>query len=323
MNETEEFRVKIHSFDAALAHNNYLMISRIILYVTVVLFVIGTIGNCIVLKVMNDDSFSTRPRRILCSSLAVTDLLLLVLNLIIPILEMLHSKAVSSINQILCKLYSPMLYFVSHINAWILIFLTFERLVAVFLPFNIHDIFSAAKVKGTIIIFTVLSLIWNAEQVYRFELIKMGNYSVCISINDYEMTNIMYYKDITSELLVSVVPLLIIIPSNIALIIKMYKKRKQRQQLGVSTARGPNNSLKFNAMIISVTTAFVIFYLPYTLYIFITNYDLSGVIDEILLTLASCNPAVNCYLYFLSADLFKQKVINDMKKIFNCCTNPN
>ncbi len=322
MNETEEFRVKMHSFDAALGNNNYLMVLKIKFYVTTVLFLIGTIGNFIILKVMNDENFSTRPRRILCSFLAITDLLLLVLFLIISII-VLYSEAVYNIHQILCKLYNPIIYFVCHINAWMLIFLTFERLVAVFLPFNIHDIFSAARVKGTIIIFTIISLIWNAEPAYRYELIKMGNHSVCISVNDYDLTNIMYYKDLTSEFLVSVVPILIIIPSNIALMIKMYKNRKRRQQLGVNIGRGPNNSLKFNAMIISVTTAFVIFYLPYTLYMFITNYDLSGISDEILLMINTCNPAVNCYLYFLSADLFKQKVINDMKKMFNRCTNAN
>ncbi len=318
MNRTgEEYRVKMGSFDASIGHETYLTVLTVRFYVTLSLFVVGLIGNCIILNVMNDSNFSTKSRRILCSSLAVTDILLLLFYLLMSLLEMMFWKPIYSIYQVLCKIYLPTFYFVVHINSWILVFLTFERLIAVFRPFNVHDIFSALRVKGAIIILVAISLTWNGEQVYRYDLIKEGNNSVCMSVNDYNLTDFMYFKDFMSEMLVCVVPILIIVPSNIALMVKMYKNRKQRQQLGLNTARVQNNSVKFNVMIISVTSAFVIFGLPTTLYAFITNYDLSGVIDEILLTIGFCNPMVNCYLYCLSGDLFKKQVLNDIKKILD------
>ncbi len=312
MNSTEgEFHVKMHSFDVALGYDKYSTVLKVRFYIAIVFFIIGAIGNAIILKVMSNPKFSTKPRRILCFSLAVTDMMILIIALLTSTLEMLYRMAFYHMNIIFCKLYYPVLYAVAHVNAWILVLLTFERLIAVFRPFNIHDIFSGARVKCIVITFVIISLIWNSEQVYRLDLIKESNYSFCISVNDYTLTDLMYLKDFITELLVTVIPMLIITPSNIALMVKMYKNRKQRQQMGVSTGRGQHNSVKFNGMIILVTTSFVVLYLPYTLYMFITNFDMSGVGDEIVTIIAMCNPVLNCYLYFLAGDSFKKQHIKD------------
>ncbi len=324
MNNTEEeYRIKMHSFDAALGYDKYLNVLKVKFYIAIVYLIVGGGGNAAIFKVMSDPKFSTKARRILCFSLAITDVMMIIVNFLISTLEMLYGTAVYNIHRILCKVHNPVVYIICHINAWILILLTFERLIAVFRPFNIHDIFSAARVKGIVTTLVVISIIWNGELAYRFDLINEGNSSYCISLHDFNLTKAMFFKDFVGEIFVSVIPILIMVPSNIALIIKMYQNKKQRQQLGVNTSRGQNDSVKFNTMVISVTSAFVILYLPFTLYMFITNYDWSGITDEILFTVAACNHVLNGYLYFLAGDLFKKQVVNDMKRMFECCTCQN
>ncbi len=275
---------KIHSLDESFpGYIQPLVVYRVRFYVTVFLVIAGLIGNIIILKVMTNSKFLiTKPQRILCSSLAVSDITVLFTNLITATIDEIYGGTAYDRNRLLCKLGYPIIYLVLHVNSWLLVYMTFERVMAVIKPLQVHDIFSAQRVKCVIISSVMISILWNAELGYRYDLIRENNSSICVSVNDYNLTNFDFIKYVMSELFVSVLPILIIIPANTALMIKMYIRRKKRQELGINTNMRQNESIKFNVMIISVTTTFVVLYLPYTLYMFITNFDMTGIADDIL-----------------------------------------
>ena len=112
------------------------------------------------------------------------------------------------------------------------------------------------------------------------------------------------------------VPLCVLIPTNLAIVVKMLLQRKERQRLGATSA--PDEATKVTIMTLSVTITYIILLLPMSIYIILSKGGRSNY--HILVALANLpylNMSLNFYLYFLSGKMFREETIKMLKKLFS------
>ena len=111
------------------------------------------------------------------------------------------------------------------------------------------------------------------------------------------------------------VPLCVVIPTNLAIVVKLLLQRKERQRLGATSAT--DEATKATIMTMSVTVTYIILLLPMSIYIILTDGGRSN--HHILIALANLpylNMSLNFYLYFLSGKMFRLETIKMLKKLF-------
>ena len=118
-------------------------------------------------------------------------------------------------------------------------------------------------------------------------------------------------------LLFSIIPLSIIIPTNIAIIVKLVIHSTIRRNLGVNT--NVDEVTKVTCMLLSVTVTFVILLVPFSVFLAISEESNTG-LHVILTNLPYLNISINFYLYFLSGNMFRVEVKALLSKWFTKCS---
>ncbi len=147
-------------------------------------------------------------------------------------------------------------------------------------------------------------LIWFGTRVLTFGI-------VFLSMN--MASRVLKIKDVISFLLVNVIPLCIMIPSNIAILVKLYRRYTKRRELGASNLN-ENERVKMTVMLSSVTVVYIVLQSPLTIYTLLYGMKL-GKIMFVFRSLEILNGSLNFYLYFMSAKLFREKVF----EMLGCC----
>ena len=123
-------------------------------------------------------------------------------------------------------------------------------------------------------------------------------------------------KTTISNLTMAAVPLCVVIPTNLAIVVKMLLQRKKRQRLGATFAT--NEATKVTIMTLSVTVVYIILLLPMSIYIILSDGGRSNYhILVLLANLPYLNMSLNFYLYFLSGKMFREETIKMLKKLFS------
>ena len=114
----------------------------------------------------------------------------------------------------------------------------------------------------------------------------------------------------------AVVPLCVVIPTNLAIVLKMLLQRKERQRLGATSAK--DEATKVTIMTLSVTVTYIILLLPMSIYIILSDSGRSNYhMLVVLANLPYLNMSLNFYLYFLSGKMFREETIKMLKKLFS------
>ena len=98
----------------------------------------------------------------------------------------------------------------------------------------------------------LISETWHVFLFYRKELIwnEVDNMTVCVDLN-FPSAKALQIKITISSLLFSVIPLCIVIPSNVAIIIKLFLHKKYRRSLHANCSN--TETTKITVMLLSVT----------------------------------------------------------------------
>ena len=133
------------------------------------------------------------------------------------------------------------------------------------------------------------------------------NKTVCSDVH-YISETLFKFQTTFRNLLVCIIPLCIVIPTNVAIVIKLMCHKRLMQRFGTSTKA--DDTVKTTVMLLSMTITYVLLMVPMTITIIIyTNNQRSyyGVMI-ILSILPYLNMSINFYLYFLSGRMFRGKV---------------
>ncbi len=289
-------------------------------YIVLGICIIGMPANLIVVKIMTAPPFNKMPHSIICTALALADFgyLLYLTSYVIMVIVLGGYQAMLT----LCKFQYAGSYFGFHLDAWFLVFLTYERLIGVVWPLKAADMITKRKTKIIIVFLVGFFLMWDGFYVIRWDTftLKVGNISFknCGKVNDFGIPkSVLNINDHLTDLLAVFIPMLFIVVGNTVIIVTLYKRKAIRTQLGQNSG---NDMTKTNLMILMVTSAFVCLMTPgaiYTMFIY-EGVGTDSFKDPIKITfyyLSALNPAINCCIYFLTGKLFREQ----LKNMFNTC----
>ncbi len=155
--------------------------------------------------------------------------------------------------------------------------------------------------------------------VYDLEIAN-STIKMCDMINTYDLPEEVFkIWFLITEMLSMLIPWVLIFVGNIAIMIKLYREKIKRQELGLNNTPGQSDDTgRATLMITVVTMSYLILSLPLSVYFLIHSIDSNTLYDPVwnicyLITLL--NPGINCYLWVLSGSQFR----NQFKElILNC-----
>ncbi len=114
------------------------------------------------------------------------------------------------------------------------------------------------------------------------------------------------------QFLIGQIPLLILIPSNVLIIIKIWYQRKKWKNLDNQQKKEEKKSFQLTVMILALTISFIILTLPFSIYLMAfyktETREEDAKLRNILSTFSFTNAAINFYLYFLSSEMYRKAV---------------
>ena len=295
--------------------NNILL--KISPYLIISMCVLGIPGNLVIIIIMKRPPFHEMPHSVICLAIAVTDLCYLIYIMVGSVMDTIMGTDRFLIK--FCQFYMAFTYLGFHLDSWLIVFLTYERAIAVAWPLKTAYLVTKKRIKTAIIVLVVFFLLWDSVYIFRDEVLKVdvGNitFEICEDMNHFGMPeNLFKIYDEMTELFSSLIPLAFVIIGNIGIMYKLYTQRKVRAQLG---QQGGNEMSKTNVMIITVTTTFVLTVGPSPIYRLVSGEE-PNYTDPIFISfyiLATVNPAINCYLYFMCGKSFRDQLLNIIHRL--------
>ncbi|ELT87212.1 hypothetical protein CAPTEDRAFT_106134, partial [Capitella teleta] len=123
------------------------MASLIIIYLSPVLIITGTIGNALSLIVMRTKKFKCSAASVVLSSLAISDTGNLLVSLNRTWIDELSGFNMKHLNRTACKTSTFISFLFSHLSSQFVLLLTLERLVSVFFPLHSSQLCSRRRMK--------------------------------------------------------------------------------------------------------------------------------------------------------------------------------
>ena len=274
--------------------------------------------------------FRKMPRHLTCIALATADFLLLLFTLCTDLLEIITGINPVLNNMILCKLYIPVLLYLAQMDSWFITFLTFDRLLAVTVPFRVNQIVTTFRTKTLLIFVIILFFIYDVELIVRFTYFEHGipgsnlTEPVCQLVYYQDLPpQIFKIKDTFGVLTAAFIPILLIVPANIFIIIRVYRQKRRRSAMTSAMTQNYDETSKSLWMVIAASLAFALTVMPLFMYGLIWTLTKTKQVPTnasflFLEMLNRLNPALNAYIYFICGGLFKDEVKNWLASLCPC-----
>lgn len=173
------------------------------------------------------------------------------------------------ISPITCKLLCYFSHFGS-ISAWLLVYISFERLLSITLPHFNKCLQNAQMIIATLI--TLVNLSFYLQRLVYNDMVSMnGNESYCTVLDRYkEAFNVFTWIDL---FIGTVVPFILMILCSVLLIRTIYMTRKRIiHSTTVSAKRKVVRDLKFCVTLVLLDVIFVVLNLPIRVNILVENW---------------------------------------------------
>ncbi len=301
--------------EANITHQGGYTENKFYVYFTVTVTAFGIGGNFLCLLIMMRPPFSEMPHSLMCAALSLVDLIFMLYQLAISMAAVITNKDVAHfywLNRQLCKLGIFLPYLCIHLGANIIVGLSIERVICVFRPLQAAHIITKFKIKSYLAVIFIFFILMNWESAFRYDWYEIPDgdlvIKICKPMHFYGLPiRFWQIKELVLDLLANVIPLLIISVCNVALIIKLARRRQMQAQLGVSTnERGQSRT---NHMIIAIMMAFLILLSPkYFYHIAVGQKNLHDPVSRILGRGVILNSSINFVLYFLASSAYRKAV---------------
>ncbi|KAK2165796.1 hypothetical protein LSH36_45g07020 [Paralvinella palmiformis] len=284
------------------------------IYGAAFIIVFGTIGNGLSATVMTRKRLRRHRTSIYLVVLAIVDTAVLYTGLLRHWIREVIDVDVRNISAPGCKIHIFLVYFLVHFEAWILVWISAERLVAVCLPHRAKVIFTVRFVWLQITGTGFVTFIINLHIFWTVSL----KANICVPYNrKYEV----FWEEIWSKVdlvISSFVPFVVMFLMNLAIVTRLLHLRSTRKRTTSHVTAAPANAM--STMLITVNFAFLITTSPVAIYL--TNlrawqHSARTERDRAVLDLvwacvnmaAYTNNAINFLLYCLSGPTFKKELV--------------
>ena len=275
-------------------------------YIKLLLFTAGTVGNILSICIWLTEYFRKMSRSPASITLAVEDTLFLILTFVDSTMWHFSKKDISISNDLSCKIKIAALGLLQHLGSWIIVFFSVERFLAVSSPFRVKWIMSRLK---TLIYVTMAILIFLAFNVY-IAVYDVSLWRLANGSTQCKIVQSIGFK--IRQHLIGLIPLLIIIPCNIMIVIRVISQYRKMKYCTALTQQhmAKNKSLRVSIMTLSITLSFIILIVPINVYLqCCRTHDYPRTLF-VLTLLPMTNASINCYMYALSSHDFRTRLKN-------------
>ena len=284
--------------------------------VIVTLFlVLGLFGNLMTINVMNRKHFHRLTSSLILTSLSVSDTVLIIM---LPFNKKFFLAVLPvdprSLPSASCKTFYWFWRTAKITSSWLVVLISLERFIAVWLPLRAQVINSK---KNMIIRIVLIYLIIGSFN---------GAWGVVADVLDTvckpnlpsgpEYIEAAKWMIIAGTLIYSIIPACIVLILNILIVIQLTIQRQKRKYM----TETPNTDqlAKTTTMLMTVSMAFIVFVVPisiahcFTMFlgesIFTSTNPTVVFLREVAQTLEQLNYSINFFLYVLSSERFRQQV---------------
>lgn len=218
-----------------------------------------------------------------------------------------------------CKIISFFGSFLDQFSVWILVLLTIERFVAVWLPLKVSCWFTMFRARIAVIVTAMCLLLINSNILVTLRQVETDRGRNCFFHAEYEffVTRVWYWME---SCLSAIIPCIILTILNYLIICRMRTSMDKQKQM-LSGMENPNTTKQahkthLTVMLVTVSVSFVIMVLPLAVFnVFRGTWDTSTsaherakfyMTAEITHFLADCNHGLNFLFYFLSSRRFRR-----------------
>ena len=290
---------------------------------TPVIITVGTIGNILSILVFGQKNLRSRSTSVLLIGLAIADTILLNIGLLPWWIDRITGTDIRKLSQLGCKIHVFFTYAPIHWSAWILVAVTTERLISVYLPLLSREIITRTRALISLVAIVICVSAIDVSTVWSHSLYFDESAKETCDAGPEQDKNHYHFKIYVwvDSFIASYLPFAIMLVSNVAIIIKLTKARLRRQTvMNVKSDTGSGMTamlLTLNFVFLLTTSPIVILLAfeeqlmgdksPHAIAKFYLAYTITGL-------LSYWNSALNFFLYCISGTRFRR----DLVELFGC-----
>ena len=285
-----------------------------------ILLVLGTLGNAFSIIVLQRKALQATSSALYLTALAVVDTVVLYIGLLHYWTLGLGAYDIRNLSGGVCKLHTFLLYTFNDMSVWILVAVTFQRLVSVRFPLQAKTIATRKVAKMSILVFFILLSVVNSHFFWTLDVKSMvvGNITrkEC-TVSDMEHMDFLVTAWPWVDFCVfSFVPFLLLLVSNSAIIYQIVVNSPNRTRM--ASGNVDFNVSGMTTMLVAISIVFLLLTSPVVIYFigrpyWIQTNDqrvhaqlwLFGVISHLL---QYTNNAVNFILYCVTGPVFRREL---------------
>ncbi len=294
----------------------------VVYYTKLFLIIIGGGGN---IGIWMTSEFRKMSRSVICITLAFANTTYLSLQISLSTTLYFYGEdLIFAVNDTLCRLFDVLLNTSLHLDSFLILYLSVERCAAVFSPHLVKRLFDQTTAAYYIVIITVIFLVFNLSgSILASSLTQLPQGRQYCSVD-------MSLITIIRRLFIAIIPLIVIIPTNIVIIVKVISQhRDMRQCIAVTQQQlTKKKSIKVTILTLSITFSYIVLNIPGNVF-FLCCRENSKLISPLIL-LPMLNASVNFYAYTLASAEFRKKVKLLLSKanhyvsnLLTCCCPQN
>ena len=295
------------------------------------LIVLGTVGNGISMAVMRRERMKSAVAVIYLMALAITDTAFLWISGGHWWILATFDLGLPDLHMATCKLYFFLGNFLHMLSAWIIVFLSVQRMLVVLLPYKAKQIATRNKTWLSLLILTLTLVAYNT-----YPLIAVGLFSATFSGETINVcvygiiAKVHFHQDdwqpsvlVTSKIL----PYSMIFIANMVLIVKFIQSKVKRTLVTSEEQNRSRQAKRITTTLISVSLIFLILHTPRVIVIHLLTSSTSqdkkyGIILNILgqcaYFLVNLNHAINFLLYYFTWPPFRMELCILMREWRSC-----
>ncbi|KAJ8304499.1 hypothetical protein KUTeg_018082 [Tegillarca granosa] len=283
----------------------------------------GTIGNVLSIMVLTKKSNRNNTSALYLSTLAVSDLVSLYTGLLRQWIIYMFNYDIRNIGFLICKIHLFFVYFSLDFSAWLLVAVTFDRVVKTCFPHVAKTTFTRKTAAISISTVGLVLLFLNCHVFYGMGTVAtVTNYTT--TVNECTYLSVKYKKFFQTVwpwldfAVYSCLPFLLLLTGNLVIIVRLFKSFKATHTAKNKISSTSCTLIILNTVFLMSTTPVSIFLIGYPYWSENASSNKMAALNLIwsfVNILMYTNNAINFLLYCLSGSKFRK----ELKQIFQKC----
>lgn len=294
-----------------------------------ILLVLGTVGNVLTIIVLIRSKSRTSSTAMYLLALAVSDLLVLWTGLLRQWIKYMFDIDLRHFSETGCKIHVFFVYLSTQCSSWLLVAVTLERFVGVWLPHKVKQGCTPRIAAVIICLVVVCLMLLNVHWFYGMGMYTILHENVtyqfnCNPVYDHYLDFVGFKWPWIDLCVFSLVPFTILLLGNISIIVRvLVSKHKTRRRIAplntAASVQKDDKTTQLTLLLVMLNLVFFICTIPISIYLIgepkwikklETYHDLAvlrlwwAVVNSFMYL----NSATNFILYFLSGSRFRQEV---------------